>query len=230
MRRPVAIALALALGAGAASSAGTAGADRAASRSTTSHAVARVRLARCARQRLAVSQASAARGDRLAVAAPAPPPRRLRACGLGHLEPAIPRKPVAAAVQAPRPTDLAVGPAAGGAPVPATGAAPAPPGAAPPPPVVSTLGVSAYDRGGFLLILTRNSVPAGELTVFFRNEDVSDHNLWIEGPGDVLERISDTLGGGAGAFRTLPVTPGRWRLFCSLPDHGAMTRTLSVGP
>jgi hypothetical protein len=73
-------------------------------------------------------------------------------------------------------------------------------------------------------------VPAGDLTVFFRNEDVSDHNLWIEGPGNVLERISDTVGEGDGAWRTLAVTAGQWRLFCSLPDHGAMTRALTVSP
>jgi hypothetical protein len=229
MRRAVAIALALALGAGGASSAGAAGAGRGASRGTTNHAVERVRLARCARQRLAVRHASAARGDRLAVAASARP-GRLRACGLGHLEPAVARRPVAAAGQAPSPADPVLGPVPGGAPVPATGAAPAPPATAPATPVASTLGVSAYDRGGFLLLLTRNSVPAGELTVFFRNEDVSDHNLWIEGPGDVRERISDRVGEGQGALRTLAVTPGQWRLFCSLPDHGAMTRTLRVGP
>jgi plastocyanin len=84
--------------------------------------------------------------------------------------------------------------------------------------------------GGFLLRLTRTSVAAGNLTIFFRNYDVSDHNLWIEGPGDVVERISDTVGEGGGGSRTLPVTAGAWRLFCALPDHGAMTRTLTVTP
>jgi hypothetical protein len=120
---------------------------------------------------------------------------------------------------------------------PGTGASapPPPPPAAPPPPppgpVVSTLGVGAYDMGGFQLRLTRTSVAAGNLTVFFRNYDVSDHNLWIEGPGgDVVERISDTVGEGGGAARTLPVTAGSWRVFCSLPDHGAMTQTFTVTP
>ena len=91
--------------------------------------------------------------------------------------------------------------------------------------------MSAYDIGGFLLRLTRTSVVAGQLTVFFRNYDVSDHNLWISGPGgDVVERISDTVGESGGGSRTLPVTAGSWRLFCSLPDHDAMTRTLTVTP
>jgi len=96
--------------------------------------------------------------------------------------------------------------------------------------VVSTVGVSAYDIGGFLLRLTRNTVSAGNLTVFFRNHDVSDHNLWIESPGGLAVRISDTVGENGGASRTLPVTAGAWRLFCALPDHDAMTRTLTVTP
>jgi len=106
---------------------------------------------------------------------------------------------------------------------------PPPPGSAPVAPVVSTLGVNAYDMDGFVLRMTRTSVPAGNLTVFFRNHDVSDHNLWIEGPGgDFVERISDTVGENGGGSRTLAVSAGAWRLFCSLPDHGAMTRTLTV--
>jgi hypothetical protein len=115
---------------------------------------------------------------------------------------------------------------------PATGDPIAPPPAPPPPaPVVSTLGVGAYDMDGFVLRLTRTSVPAGILTIFFRNHDVSDHNLWISSPdGEIVERISDTVGEDGGDSRTLPVTAGAWRLFCALPDHGAMTRTLTVTP
>lgn len=119
------------------------------------------------------------------------------------------------------PTAPVAGPAAPAAPSPQFGA---------PAPVVSTVGVSAYDIGGFLLRLTRNTVSAGNLTVFFRNHDVSDHNLWIESPGGLAVRISDTVGENGGASRTLPVTAGAWRLFCALPDHDAMTRTLTVTP
>jgi hypothetical protein len=108
--------------------------------------------------------------------------------------------------------------------------APPPPPSPPTAPVLSTLGVGAYDMDGFLLRLTRPSVAAGTLTIFYRNNDVSDHNLWIEGPGDVLEQVSDTVGEGGGATKTLPVTAGTWRLFCSLPDHGAMTHTFTVTP
>ncbi|MDX6679616.1 MAG: hypothetical protein QOE31_3668 [Solirubrobacteraceae bacterium] len=142
--------------------------------------------------------------------------------------------PVGAAPTSPAAPAGAGAPAqAGGAPVTGpTAPPPAPaPAVLPAAPVAGTLGVNAYDIDGFVLRLTRSSVPAGNLTIFFRNHDVSDHNLWIEGPGgDVVERISDTVGENGGGSRTLAVTAGAWRLFCALPDHGAMTRTLTVTP
>jgi len=121
----------------------------------------------------------------------------------------------------------------GGTPVSPAPAGPTAPGTTAPgttAPVASTIGANAYDIGGFVLRLTRSSVPAGNLTVFFRNNDVSDHDLWIEGPGGVLERISERVGEGGGATRTIAVTPGAWRMFCSLADHDAMTRGLTVTP
>jgi plastocyanin len=123
-----------------------------------------------------------------------------------------------------------------GAPSTATPVAPSTttPGtpAAPPPapPVLSTLGANAYDMSGFVLRLTKTTVPAGNLTVFFTNHDVSDHNLWIQSPGGGLEQISDALGLNASANKTVAVTAGTWRLFCSLPEHEAMTRDLTVTP
>ena len=119
-------------------------------------------------------------------------------------------------------------------------AAPAAPGAtdavgvpAPPPapvPVASTLGVDAYDFGSFVLRMTRTAVPAGSLTIYFRNHDSSDHNLWIEGPGlGAPMVVSEAVGENGGATKTLPVVAGSWRLYCSLPGHDAMSRTLTVG-
>jgi len=113
-------------------------------------------------------------------------------------------------------------------PAPATPGTPvAPP---PPPPVVSTVGANAYDMGGFVLRLTKTTIPAGNLTVFFTNHDVSEHNLWIESPGGGLERISDVISLNASVNKTVAVTAGTWRLFCSLPEHEAMTRNLTVTP
>jgi plastocyanin len=234
MRRLLALAVALTVCAG-----GSLGAVVAAGASRTStgapsagsHTVKRSKAARCATLRRAATQRLAAK--RRAAA------RRARAlgCRTGAAKRPETGKPVVRPIQAPTP----------GAAIPPAGTVPASPGPAepvgpagpgpvqppppPPPPPVSTLGVSAYDIDGFVLRFTRTSVTAGQLTVFFRNYDVSDHNLWIASPdGDVVERISDTVGEGGGGSHTLAVTPGAWRLFCALPDHDDMTRTLTVTP
>ena len=117
--------------------------------------------------------------------------------------------------------------------LPDPGVAPGPDVVAPAPaaaPVASTLGVDAYDFGTFVLRMTRTAVPAGSLTIYFRNHDSSDHNLWIEGPGlGAPLLVSEAVGENGGATRTLPVVAGSWRLYCSLPGHDTMSRTLTVG-
>lgn len=114
-------------------------------------------------------------------------------------------------------------------PAPSAAAAPA---AAPATVVASTLGVEALDIGTFVLRLTRTAVPAGTLTIFFRNGDSSPHNLWLappQGAGGQAIQISDDVGERGAATKTLTVTPGGWRLFCSIAGHGSMTRDLAVG-
>jgi len=97
--------------------------------------------------------------------------------------------------------------------------------------VASSIGAAAYDFGSFVLRLTRTSVPAGDLTIYFRNYDVSEHNLWLDPPaasGRPSVMISAAVGEGDGAAKTVTVTPGTWRLYCSLTGHEAMTRDLAV--
>jgi plastocyanin len=100
-----------------------------------------------------------------------------------------------------------------------------------PAPVASTLGVDAFDIGGlFTLRLTRVAIPVGTVTIYYRNRDVSEHNLWIDGPGDdapVL--VSGAVGENATATKRVDVGAGAWRLFCSLPGHEAMSATITVG-
>jgi len=128
---------------------------------------------------------------------------------------------------------------AGSAPLPDAGTDPGatpPPGTPPPddpapPGVASSLGAGAYDFGTFVLRLTRTAVPAGDLTIYFHNYDVSDHNLWIAPPpafGRPAVLVSEDVGEHGGATKTVPVTPGTWRLYCSLNGHEAMTRDLAV--
>lgn len=110
-----------------------------------------------------------------------------------------------------------------------TGAVPPPGGT--PPGVASSVGAEAHDFGTFVLRLTRTAVPAGELTIYFRNYDIADHNLWLDPPPATSGApviISEAVGENGGATRTVPVTPGTWRLYCSLLGHGSMTRDLAV--
>jgi hypothetical protein len=98
--------------------------------------------------------------------------------------------------------------------------------------VASSVGAEAYDFGTFVLRLTRTAVPAGDLTIYFRNHDVGEHNLWIAPPatrGTPPVLVSEAVGENGGATKTVAVTPGTWRLYCSLPGHEAMTRDLTVG-
>jgi plastocyanin len=95
----------------------------------------------------------------------------------------------------------------------------------------STVGVEAHDFGTFALRLTKTAVPAGNLTIFFRNYDASQHNLWMQAPqsGAQPVQISDNVGEGQGATKTVVVTPGTWRLYCAIEGHDSMTRNLAVG-
>ena len=137
--------------------------------------------------------------------------------------------PRAARPTAAVPGRAATGPAVPGAPAPPAGD---PPAQSPtdPVPVASTIGAEAYDFGSFVLRLTKASVPAGQLTIYFRNHDVSDHNLWIDPPtgAGTPTQISAAVGEGGGATKTVAVTPGAWRFYCSLLGHEAMTRDLTV--
>jgi plastocyanin len=209
MRRLVAVLLALALGAGGALGvAATSGAV------SVSPGAAKPRAAAAKR-----GKPSACTHRRRA---------RVRRCRPSYRMSAKRLRPLKglASIAAPAPgTPSTATPAAPSTTAPGTPGTPPPP-----PPILSTLGANAYDMSGFVLRLTKTTVPAGNLTVFFTNHDVSDHNLWIESPGGGLERISDAVGLNASANKTVAVTAGTWRLFCSLPEHEAMTRDLTVTP
>jgi len=131
-------------------------------------------------------------------------------------------------------TSVTPGPAPGAAPIPVPETGPEatpPPDTSTPPGVASSVGAGAYDFGSFVLRLTRVSVPAGNLTIYFHNYDVSEHNLWIAPPaasGRPALIVSEAVGEHGGATKTVPVTVGTWRLYCSLTGHESMTRNLAV--
>lgn len=96
------------------------------------------------------------------------------------------------------------------------------------------IGATAEDLDGFRLRLTRTCVPAGVLTVNYRNTDSSDHDLWavpLAVAGEEQQVIVRTpTTDDVPLYGTATVTPGRWELLCSLSGHGAMRATVTVTP
>ena len=96
--------------------------------------------------------------------------------------------------------------------------------------MASALGVDAFDLGGFALRLTRVSIPAGTLTIYYRNRDSSEHNLWIDGPGVAAPvLVSGEVGENGTATKRVVVSAGTWSLYCSLPGHESMRAAITVG-
>jgi len=97
-----------------------------------------------------------------------------------------------------------------------------------PPPPPARLGVQSFE---FHYILSRASVPAGQLIVELSNRGEDDHNLNIlrEGSDQPPIQLPDTSPGQRRS-QTLTVAPGTYRLWCSLPQHEAlgMQTTLTV--
>ncbi len=211
--------LAAAASADAASRARAAKADTAKRASTACGTSSRAR-ATCRRARYVAAYRRTKRRGRALLTPPATPPPGRRT---------TPNRAAPAGA-----TGATPGPATGSTPVPAPEPDPdatPPPDTTPPPGVPSSVGANAYDFGSFVLRLTRTVVPAGNLTIYFHNYDVSDHNLWIAPPpasGRPAQIVSEAVGEHGGATKTVPVTPGTWRLYCSLLGHESMTRNLAV--
>jgi hypothetical protein len=106
---------------------------------------------------------------------------------------------------------------------PAPDGDPGGPGTNPPPPTLpSFVGVTASDSDGFRLTLSRPVVAAGNVTIELRNTDSGPHDLVVEpdGGGAEVGRF-DPADPGAVARKVVTLPAGRWRLFCSLPNHAA---------
>ena len=208
--------VATAASADAASRARAAKADTAKRASTACGTSSRAR-AKCRRAR---HEAAYRRTKRRGRALLTPPPT----AAPGRRTPPRRAAPPGATTTTPDPAPLPV-------PAPETDTDAAPPPVTPPPGVPSTVGAQAYDFGSFVLRLTRTSVPAGNLTIYFHNYDIAEHNLWIEPPaatGRPAQIVSEAVGEHGGATKTVPVTVGTWRLYCSLTGHESMTRDLAV--
>jgi len=90
--------------------------------------------------------------------------------------------------------------------------------------------VQAFEFG---FQLSKANVSAGNVRVEFNLSRAEDpHNLMLvraDGTGPLYD--FDEQPSGAVVATTLPLTAGRWTLFCSLPNHQAqgMQATLTVG-
>jgi plastocyanin len=91
--------------------------------------------------------------------------------------------------------------------------------------------VTAEDTEGYRFILSRTTVPAGEVVIEFVNHGQDEHNLHaVESSSSTEEgSLPNTAPGGHPQLK-LDLRPGTYTLFCSLPGHEAkgMKATLTV--
>jgi hypothetical protein len=141
--------------------------------------------------------------------------------------------PVAAPLTAPTVSAPAVAPAP--APTADPPSAPTPFEIVPPKPDCGTspwVGYNAEDigNGDFRLLGTRSCVPGPDVIFQLRNLDAVEHNLYAEGiaPASAPRVIVTNAEPGDTINANATLTAGQWRLFCSLPGHDQMSRTLTV--
>ncbi len=107
----------------------------------------------------------------------------------------------------------------------------------PSPPVESTpvapahVQVTAEDSEAFRFVLSRPTVPPGEVIIEFVNHGQDEHNLNAVEPSEgTVEGSIPNTAPNAHPTLTLNLRPGSYTLFCSLPEHEAkgMKATLTV--
>ncbi len=120
---------------------------------------------------------------------------------------------------------------------PAPGDSTTPPGTSggdPSPPSPQAVGVTLDDRTGYSARLSRASVAAGSVVVQLHNQGEDDHNLRVV-PTDHAGATVDfpLTGSGQNSTKTLKLTAGSYRLFCTLTtpvnhETAGMNATLTV--
>jgi plastocyanin len=119
---------------------------------------------------------------------------------------------------------------------PASGYITPPPGSGdgPTPPSAQAVGVTVDDRTGYTARLSRASVTPGSIVVQLHNQGEDDHNLRVV-PTDHAGTTVDfpLTGSGENTTKTLALTAGSYRLFCTLTtpvnhETAGMAATLTV--
>jgi plastocyanin len=119
---------------------------------------------------------------------------------------------------------------------PTSGYSAPPPGSGddPPPQALQAVGVTLDDRTGYSARLSRAAVTAGSVIVQLHNQGEDDHNLRVV-PTDHAGATVDfpLTGSGQNTTKTLKLTGGSYRLFCTLTtpvnhETAGMNATLTV--
>ncbi|MFL5843187.1 MAG: hypothetical protein ACJ762_00745 [Solirubrobacteraceae bacterium] len=85
-----------------------------------------------------------------------------------------------------------------------------------------TVGITARDTPSFFLQLSRLDLAAGVVKVQVQNAGEDGHDVHIEPVGGLLLAAWDEIAsGGAPAEKDIVMTPGVYRVYCSLPGHAA---------
>jgi hypothetical protein len=93
------------------------------------------------------------------------------------------------------------------------------------------LTVTALDvNAKFVLRLSRTCLRAGRTVVQYQNQDAQEHDLWVEGTSPQVAKREVVASAAPESLEQAEttLTAGEWRLFCSIPGHGTMSRTVSV--
>jgi plastocyanin len=140
-------------------------------------------------------------------------------------------------------TGMPASPGPGSPTAPATNSDPtsskdtAPPpgsGDTPQPPSSQAVGVTVDDRTGYTARLSRAGVTAGSVVVQLHNQGEDDHNLRVVPTDHAGATVEFPLtGAGQNTTKTLALTAGKYRLFCTLTtpvnhETAGMNATLTV--
>jgi plastocyanin len=119
---------------------------------------------------------------------------------------------------------------------PTSGSTTPPPGSGddPKPPSTQAVGVTVDDRTGYTARLSRAAVTAGSVVVQLHNQGEDDHNLRVVPTDHAGAAVEFPLtGSGQNTTKTLTLTAGSYRLFCTLTtpvnhETAGMNATLTV--
>jgi plastocyanin len=102
------------------------------------------------------------------------------------------------------------------------------------PPTIQAVGVTLDDRSGYTARLSRPTVTAGAVVIQLINQGEDDHNLRVVPTDHAGSAVDFPLtSSGANTTQTLTLTPGAYRVFCTLTtpvnhETAGMNATLNV--